>query len=213
MRRRGERKDCVQSSSSPRRHAVLHPRVAASPCLRVFFPPSSLILHPSFLLRVHEPEVVAARTAIGVNLPAVIAGRADARAVEHAHRMERHTFSDAVGRVADAASDVRAVTVAVDKARRGLYGVRRWRVMSASEILRTRRGGRFFAAAPRDQKDEINERARLLHQAEAARSHYWQVENLKLATRVLQLKVPLVFRYSVVYHTVQSSTGSTLRLL
>jgi hypothetical protein len=31
--------------------------------------------------------------------------------------------------------------------------------------------------------------------------------------RVLQLKVPLFIRYSVVYQNVQSSTGSTLMLL
>lgn len=40
-----------------------------------------------------------------------------------------------------------------------------------------------------------------------------QVLNLKLAMVVLQLKDPLAFRYSVVYHIVQSSTGSTLMLL
>ena len=33
------------------------------------------------------------------------------------------------------------------------------------------------------------------------------------AMRVLQLKVPLFIRYSVVYQNVQSSTGSTLMLL
>ena len=37
---------------------------------------------------------------------------------------------------------------------------------------------------------------------------YWQVENLKDEMRVLQLKVPLLFRYSLVYQKVQSSTGS-----
>lgn len=36
-----------------------------------------------------------------------------------------------------------------------------------------------------------------------------QPVNLKFAIRVLQLKVPLAFRYSVVYQKVQSSTGST----
>ena len=36
-----------------------------------------------------------------------------------------------------------------------------------------------------------------------------QVGNLKFAMRVFQLKVPLVFIYSVVYQNVQSSTGST----
>lgn len=36
--------------------------------------------------------------------------------------------------------------------------------------------------------------------------------NLKFAMRVLQLNVPLVLRYSVVYHMVQSSVGSTLML-
>ena len=35
-----------------------------------------------------------------------------------------------------------------------------------------------------------------------------QPGNLKLAMRVFQLKVPLVFIYSVVYQNVQSSTGS-----
>lgn len=34
--------------------------------------------------------------------------------------------------------------------------------------------------------------------------------NVKFAMRVLQLNVPLAFRYSVVYHIVQSSTGSIL---
>jgi len=37
-----------------------------------------------------------------------------------------------------------------------------------------------------------------------------QVENLKFAIRVFQLKLPFAGRYSVVYHKVQSSTGSTL---
>ena len=40
-----------------------------------------------------------------------------------------------------------------------------------------------------------------------------QVENLKLAISVLQLKLPLFFKYSVVYQSVQSSTGSMLKLL
>ena len=44
-------------------------------------------------------------------------------------------------------------------------------------------------------------------------SGYWQFGNLKDAMRVLQLKVPLLFRYSVVYQKVQSSTGSTAILL
>jgi len=42
---------------------------------------------------------------------------------------------------------------------------------------------------------------------------YWQVGNLKLAMRVLQLKVPLALRYSLVYQKVQSSTGSTVMAL
>lgn len=37
-----------------------------------------------------------------------------------------------------------------------------------------------------------------------------QPGNLKDAIRVLQLKVPELFRYSDVYQNVQSSTGSTL---
>ena len=40
-----------------------------------------------------------------------------------------------------------------------------------------------------------------------------QVGNLKFAMRVFQLKVPLVFIYSVVYQNVQSSTGSTCMAL
>ena len=39
---------------------------------------------------------------------------------------------------------------------------------------------------------------------------YMQPGNLKLAMRVLQLKLPLAFRYSVVYQNVQSSLGSTV---
>lgn len=37
--------------------------------------------------------------------------------------------------------------------------------------------------------------------------------NLKFAIRVLQLNVPLAFRYSLVYQKVQSSTGSTVMAL
>src|SRR6266568_5851750 len=40
-----------------------------------------------------------------------------------------------------------------------------------------------------------------------------QVLNLKEAIRVRQLKVPLAGIYSVVYQSVQSSTGSTVRAL
>lgn len=40
-----------------------------------------------------------------------------------------------------------------------------------------------------------------------------QPGNLNDAMRVLQLKVPLVLRYSVVYQNVQSSVGSTAMLL
>ena len=39
------------------------------------------------------------------------------------------------------------------------------------------------------------------------------VGNLKLAIRVLQLNVPVVFKYSCVYQKVQSSTGSTCMAL
>ena len=38
---------------------------------------------------------------------------------------------------------------------------------------------------------------------------YWQLGNLNDAIHVLQLNVPLFFRYSVVYQKVQLSTGST----
>jgi len=48
---------------------------------------------------------------------------------------------------------------------------------------------------------------------QAPRVNYWQLGNLKLAMRVLQSKVPLVFWYSVVYQNVQSSTGSTVMAL
>src|SRR5437868_1128670 len=41
---------------------------------------------------------------------------------------------------------------------------------------------------------------------------YWQLGNLNEAICVLQLKVPLLFRYSVVYQKVQSSVGSRLIL-
>ena len=37
--------------------------------------------------------------------------------------------------------------------------------------------------------------------------------NLNRVISVLQLKVPLLFRYSLVYQNVQSSTGSTLILV
>ena len=37
-----------------------------------------------------------------------------------------------------------------------------------------------------------------------------QPGNLKLAMRVLQLKLPFAFRYSFVYQKVQSSPGSTV---
>lgn len=37
---------------------------------------------------------------------------------------------------------------------------------------------------------------------------YWQLGNLNDAMRVLQLKEPVVLRYSLVYQNVQSSTGS-----
>ena len=40
-----------------------------------------------------------------------------------------------------------------------------------------------------------------------------QVGNLKLAMRVFQLKLPVVFMYSCVYQKVQSSTGSTVMAL
>lgn len=40
-----------------------------------------------------------------------------------------------------------------------------------------------------------------------------QPGNLKLAIRVFQLNVPLVFMYSVVYQKVQSSTGSIVMAL
>lgn len=42
---------------------------------------------------------------------------------------------------------------------------------------------------------------------------YWQPGNLKEAIRVLQLKEPLAFKYSLVYQKVQSSTGSTVMAL
>ncbi len=42
---------------------------------------------------------------------------------------------------------------------------------------------------------------------------YWQPENLNDAMRVLQLKEPEVFRYSLVNQKVQSSTGSTVMAL
>ena len=40
-----------------------------------------------------------------------------------------------------------------------------------------------------------------------------QESNLNDAMRVLQLNVPLAFRYSFVYQKVQSSTGSTVSAL
>ncbi len=40
-----------------------------------------------------------------------------------------------------------------------------------------------------------------------------QPGNLKLAMRVFQLNVPVVFMYSCVYQNVQSSTGSTCMAL
>ena len=40
-----------------------------------------------------------------------------------------------------------------------------------------------------------------------------QLGNLNDAMRVLQLNVPLLFRYSDVYQKVQSSTGSTVMAL
>gem|GEM_PF-4361424 len=47
----------------------------------------------------------------------------------------------------------------------------------------------------------------------AGKRFYWQLVNLTLPINVLQLNVPLLLRYSVVYQNVQSSVGSTLRLL
>jgi hypothetical protein len=46
-----------------------------------------------------------------------------------------------------------------------------------------------------------------------AGSPHWHVGNLNEAMRVLQLKVPLFIKYSLVYQKVQSSAGSTLMLL
>jgi len=48
--------------------------------------------------------------------------------------------------------------------------------------------------------------------AQSARP-YWQVLNLKDASRVLQEKVPLVLMYSWAYQNVQSSLGSIAMLL
>jgi len=48
--------------------------------------------------------------------------------------------------------------------------------------------------------------------APARQSHYWHVAILNDPRRVLQLNVPLDFKYSVVYQKVQSSTGSIARL-
>lgn len=42
---------------------------------------------------------------------------------------------------------------------------------------------------------------------------YWQVGNLKVEIRVLQLNAPVFNRYSVVYQKVQSSLGSRVALL
>jgi hypothetical protein len=60
-------------------------------------------------------------------------------------------------------------------------------------------------------------RRRSVRLAEAARPArpggapgYWQVGNLNDAMRVFQLNAPVLFRYSVVYQKVQSSTGSTV---
>jgi hypothetical protein len=44
----------------------------------------------------------------------------------------------------------------------------------------------------------------------AAPVHHWQLGCRKDTMRVDQLKAPVVFRYSVVYQKVQSSTGSTV---
>jgi hypothetical protein len=41
-------------------------------------------------------------------------------------------------------------------------------------------------------------------------SPHWQPGNLNEAMRVLQLKLPVDFKYSVVYQKVQSLTGSTV---
>lgn len=57
---------------------------------------------------------------------------------------------------------------------------------------------------------------RLVGEAESEKSGVAappQPENLKLAMRVFQLNEPVVFRYSVVYQNVQSSTGSTVMAL
>lgn len=43
-----------------------------------------------------------------------------------------------------------------------------------------------------------------------ARSGYWQLFSVNDPTWVLQLKLPLLFRYSSVYQNVQSLSGSTL---
>src|SRR6267143_3583283 len=64
----------------------------------------------------------------------------------------------------------------------------------------------------RRESQEVPPESRRTFQRELGVQHYWQPEILKDASRVLQLNVPLDFRYSVVYQKVQSSTGSVAML-
>jgi len=53
-------------------------------------------------------------------------------------------------------------------------------------------------------------KAGAMDRAIAPLTGYWQLGNLNDAMRVLQLNVPLAFRYSVVKKNVQSSSGSSV---
>ena len=74
-----------------------------------------------------------------------------------------------------------------------------------------RHPGSFAAKHTNGRPDQIGQAAccfRTLGASAQRRQCYTQVENLKLAIRVAQLKLPLAGRYSVVYQKVQSSVGS-----
>jgi hypothetical protein len=90
--------------------------------------------------------------------------------------------------------------------------------MHAATVLGNmeRRGGAEGVAAWTTQKRFAKKEGHLkrsdgpLLSLTGSSSPHWQPGNLNDAMRVLQLKLPLAFKYSVVYQKVQSSTGSTV---
>lgn len=74
----------------------------------------------------------------------------------------------------------------------------------ARENERDRSGSRFLSRRKKNAPAEAGA------PSPSPQPGYWQPGNLNDAMRVLQLNAPLVFRYSLVYQNVQSSTGSTV---